>query len=105
MNAVIPNATDHRPLFHFKNDDLGACTIGRVFNAQLHVFKELRIPESLEVTAQCLFIICVAFAAEDAGLQRVVSNPAIADELNPLDDKGSALRVLRCCFLKVVFSF
>ena len=54
--------------------------------AQLYIFKKLSIPKRLEVAAQGFFVVVIAFAAEDARFQGVATDPAIADELDALDD-------------------
>ena len=67
MNAVIANAPDHRPLFYFKHHNFTIGAFGRVFDVQLYIFKKLRVPKRLEISAQRLFIVRIAIAAENSG--------------------------------------
>src|SRR5260370_14406986 len=91
MNAVVPNAANNRPLFNLKDDVLMIGTVRGIFYAQLHILKELRVPQSLEVAAQRFFIIRVAIAAKNAGFERVAANPAIANEDDAVDDGSDRL--------------
>src|SRR6266700_782228 len=85
--AVVTNAPDLRALLDFKHDDLRVRAFGRILDAQFHILEELRVPQGLEVAAERLFIVGVAFAAKDAGLQRVRADSAVANELDAFDDE------------------
>jgi len=54
----------------------------RILHAKFHVLEELRVPQGLKIAPQRFFIIRVALAAEDAGLQRVAAHPPIADKVD-----------------------
>ena len=75
----------------FEDDVFVIGAIGRVFDAELYVFEKLRVPESLEIAAKRFFVIRIAFAAEDARLEGVAANAAIADEDDAVDDGGRIL--------------
>ena len=71
VDAVVANAADYRALFDFEDYSLMAGAIGGVFDPELDVFEELRVPERLKIAAQSLFVVGIAVAGEDAGLQSV----------------------------------
>ena len=56
---------------------------------QLHVFKKLCVPQRLKIAPQRLFVIGIAFAAENTRLQSVGANSPISDEIDPVDDFSS----------------
>jgi hypothetical protein len=87
VNAVIPDAPDDRPFRHFEYDDLAIWLGWRLLHAQFHVFKELRVPQRLEIPPQCLFVVGITVAAEDARFQCVGSNAAVPNELDPVNHK------------------
>src|SRR5258708_16742710 len=80
MDAVVANAADDRALFDFEDYIFVIGAVGRILDTQLYILKELRIPKSLEVAAQGFFVVWLAVAAEDAGLQRVAAHVAVAGE-------------------------
>src|SRR5579859_2318357 len=82
MNAFVTDAANLRAFLHFKNDDFA---IGAVLDTQLYVLEELRVPESLKIAAQGLFIVGIAFAAEDARLESVAADSAVANKFDALD--------------------
>ena len=69
---------------------------GSVLHFQANIFEILRVPERLEVAAQALFVVGIARAREDARLQRLAADAAVALELNALDDR-LASGPARCC--------
>src|SRR6266436_1138701 len=92
MNVVVANAANDRALFDFEDDSLVIGTFGRVFDAQLNIFEELCVPQSLEVAAQRFFIIRITVAAENSRFQRVAADAAIADEKDAIDYGSGGLR-------------
>ncbi len=44
VDPVIADAADHRPLFHFKDNDFGIRVVGGIFHSQLNIFEELCVP-------------------------------------------------------------
>src|SRR6267142_1452914 len=66
MDIVVANAAYDRALFDFEDHRFVIRAIGRIFDAQLHVFKELRVPQGLKITAQRLFIVRIAIATENS---------------------------------------
>ena len=66
VNSVITNTADLWTLFHIKDDNFTVGDVRRVFDAEFYVFKKLRVPKSLKIAAQGLFVVHVAFATEDA---------------------------------------
>ncbi len=87
VDAVIADAANLRAFFDFKDDDLTVGPARRVFDVELHVFKKLRVPKGLEIATQRLFVVVIAFTAEDARHQCVFTHPAIAQEIDAVDDK------------------
>ncbi len=87
MDAVVADTADLRAFLHLKDDDFAAHAIGRIFHAELYVLEELRVPQRLKITAQRLFIVDIAVAAEDARFQRVAAHAAISDEIDALNDQ------------------
>src|SRR6476661_2157190 len=85
MNALVTNAPNLRAFLHLENDDFGVGAIGRIFDTQLYVLEELRVPESLEIAAQGLFVVRIVLAAEDAGLEGVAADSPVANKLDALD--------------------
>jgi len=88
MDILVADAPDDRPLSHFKDNDLGVRVAGGIFDAQLHVFKKLRVPEGLEVAAQRFFVVGIVFPAEDARFESVGAHPAVADKIDAFDHGG-----------------
>ena len=86
VDAVVTDAADDGALFNFEDDVFVIGTVGRIFDAKLYVFEILGVPESLKIAAKSFFIVGVAFAAEDAGLESVAANAAIAEEDDAIDD-------------------
>src|SRR6266853_2955630 len=76
VDAVVADAADLRALFHIKNNDLTARGVWGVFDAEFHIFEELRVPQSLKIAAQRFFVVYVTLAAEDARAQRVATHAA-----------------------------
>ena len=98
MDAVVADAANDRTLFDDKDDDLAVGLVGRVLNFEFNVFEELRVPESLEVAAQGVFVVRIAGTGKDAGLQGVAADAAIAFEVDALDEGltlGGLLRGVR----------
>ena len=88
------------PFLDFENNDLAVRAVGRIFDAQFDVLKELGIPEGLKIAPQSLFVVGIAFAAEDARLESIAADSAVADEFDALDHCRSLaarglLRILR----------
>src|SRR6476619_5763626 len=94
MNIVVAESAYHLALFHFENNNSGVGAVRRIFHPEFYIFEKLGIPERLKITAQRLFVVCVVFAAEDAGFQGVVANAAVADEFDPLNYDRSLLWLL-----------
>ena len=86
MHTVVANAADYRAFLHFENDDFPVWALRRIFHAQLHVLEELRVPQRLEIAAQRVFVVRIAFTAKNAGLQRVGANTTVANEFDALND-------------------
>ncbi len=86
VDAVVANSPDHRPLFHLKNDDFPV-GLFPVFHLQFYVFEKLRVPQRLKVAAQGFFVVRIAHPAEDARLQCVSANPAVAFEVDAFDER------------------
>src|SRR5690349_15334391 len=80
--ALITDAADLRPLFHVENNNFTVGILWIVFHAQLYVFEKLRVPKRLEIAAKRFFVVDVALAAENARLQGVAANTAIAVKLD-----------------------
>src|ERR1700682_689141 len=80
MYPVVANSPDAGPLSYLKNDVLVIWAIGRIFNTKLYVFKELRVPQRLEIAAQRLLIIWITLTREDARFKCVAAHPAVADK-------------------------
>src|ERR1700722_16530895 len=91
MDAVVANAANDGTLSDFENDVLMIGAVGRIFDAKLYVFEKLRVPEGLEVAAERFLIVRIAFAREDARLQSVAADAAIADKDDAVDDGGGIL--------------
>src|SRR6266496_1664684 len=90
-------SANRRAFLDFEKNDLAAGTAGRVFDAELHVLEELRVPQGLEIATQRFFVVRIALAAEDARFQRVAADAAVAEKLDAVNDKlllhGSRLRI------------
>ena len=65
---------------------LAFALVGGIFDAQLHILKKLGIPQRLKIAPQGLFVIGVAFAAEDARFQGVTADSPVAEKFDALDD-------------------
>ncbi len=65
--------------------------VGRIFDAELHVFEELGIPQRLKIAPQRLFVVGIALAAEDAGFQGVAADAAVADKDDAIDYRAGLL--------------
>ncbi len=92
MDTVIADAADLRAFLDFEDDDFAVRAIGSIFHAELHVLEELGVPQRLKIAAQRLFIVDIAFPAEDARFQRVGPHAAVAVEIDADDDKLLLLR-------------
>src|SRR5882724_7547316 len=66
MNIVVANTANDWTFLQFKNNDFCVGAVRRILDAQLHIFKELRVPKCLEVAAQSIFVVRIIFAAENA---------------------------------------
>src|SRR5271165_7321639 len=100
MDAVITDAADDRALFYVEDDDFPVGAVRGIFHAKLHVFEKLRVPQSLEIAAQGLFVVDVAFTAEDAGFEGVAANAAVADEVDAVDDETRLSVAVESCVLR-----
>ncbi len=76
--------------------------IGGIFHPKFYVLEKLCVPQRLKIAAQRIFIVDIAFAAEDACFQRVAAHAAVAKKFDAVDDKllvraglllGGSLRV------------
>ena len=86
VDAFVPDAADRGPFSHDEDDDLSIGLIGRVLHLQFYVLKKLRVPQRLEVAAQRFFVIGIAGARKNAGLQRVAPDAAVPFEIDSLDE-------------------
>jgi len=65
--AVVADAADLWTLFHVKDNDLPLAFLGSPRRAASR-FEELRVPQSLEITAQRLFVDTYPWAEDAARL-------------------------------------
>src|SRR5260370_24636605 len=92
MDAVVANAADDRTLPNVEDHIFVIGAVGRIFDAELHVFEELGIPQRLKIAPQRLFVVGIALAAEDAGFQRVAAYATLADKDDAIDYRTGLLR-------------
>src|SRR5258707_7319020 len=92
MDTVVAYAADDRALFDLEYDVLVVRPVGGILNAQLHVLKELRVPKSLEIATQSLFVVRIAIAAENARPEGVAANAPVVDEDHAVNDGFVLLR-------------
>src|SRR5467141_386428 len=50
VDAVVTDAADLRTFLHFEDDDFAVGAAWRIFDAEFHVFEELRVPKRLKIT-------------------------------------------------------
>ena len=95
VNILVADAANDRAFLQLKNNDFGVGAVRRILDAQLHIFKELRVPKCLEVAAQGIFVVRIIFAAENTRLQCIVADAAVPHEVDALDDDRRSRRILR----------
>src|SRR5207245_5155659 len=86
VDAVVANAANLRAFLHFKDDNFSVRAIGGILHAELNVLEELRVPQGLKIAAQRFFIKDIAGTTTDSRTQGVVSNAAITDKIDAVDD-------------------
>src|ERR1700730_12883015 len=91
VDTVVPNAADDRAFLDVENYIFVIGTVGRILDAELHIFEKLRIPERLKIAAQSFFVVGIAVAAEDAGFQRIGADAAVTCKEDAIDYRSGGL--------------
>src|SRR6266481_1623528 len=89
MDAFIADAPNNGPFLELENHDPSVRVCGRRLNNQPDILEQLRIPESLKVPAQRLFVVRVAGPAKYSRLQGIFPDAPISHKIDPLNHGGS----------------